>query len=240
MTPLLKKKLCLLGGVLALFAAVAAGVRWIPAMGQVKPQPFRLDVSAPDALLLSRNLSQLPRDLLTVPLLRDTLTEDFVFYYEQNEDRLSLAGSLKRLAFEHQLSFGDELLGALLEQPAEVALWKGPGGKLDHYLLSVRRGGLARMMELALKVAGSDRQLQKAGVLELEDGELPVYVFNYGAARQLFFTSRGERLLAATDAQLLLGPADEGREARGQRRQLLEEMLKSDVAAHPFVRQFRL
>lgn len=240
MTPLLKKKIILLSSVLALFGAVAAGMHWIPAMGKPKATVFRLDVSAPDAMLLSQNLSQLPRDLLAVPLLRDTLTEDFVFYYEQNEDRLGLSGSLKRLAFEHEVTLGDQLVDAMLQQPAEVALWKGPGGKLDHWLLAVRRGGTARLMEIALKLAGKDEQLQKAGSVDLEGGELQVYVLNYGRARQLFFTARGERLLAATDGQLLLGSAEENGQERERRLQLLGELIKPDAAANPFVKEFRL
>ena len=240
MTPLLKKKIILLCSVCALFGAVAAGMYWIPAMGKGRPVVFRLDVSAPDAMLLSQNLAQLPRDLLAVPLLRDTLTEDFVFYYEQNEDRLGLSGSLKRLAFEHEVTLGDELVDTILQQPAEVALWKGRGGKLDHWLLAVRRGGAARLMEVALKLVGKDEQLQKAGTLEVAGGELQVYVLNYGRARQLFFTARGERLLAATDGQLLLGSEEESSEQRQRRLQLLAELIKPDAAANPFVKEFRL
>lgn len=240
MSALLKKKLLLLAGVISLFGAVAAGVRWIPDMVRAGPVTFRLDISAPDALLLSHNLSQLPRDLLQVPVLRDTLTEELVFYYEQHEDRLSLSGTLKRLAFEHELSFSDEVVGSLLQQPAEIALWKGPGGKLEHWLLAVRRDGLTRLTEAALKLAGKDEQLQKAGVLELEGDELPVYVLHYGRERQLYFAARGERLLAATDIQLLLGSADEDGEQKQRRHSLLSDLFKPDPAANPFVRQFRL
>ena len=69
-----------------------------------------IDFSHPDALILSERLSALPRDLLKVPLLKATLTEEFAFYYEEQEGRLSLMGTLRRLAYEHHLSFGDSLV----------------------------------------------------------------------------------------------------------------------------------
>ena len=62
-----------------------------------------VDLAAPDAVIASASLSKLPRDLLKVPVLRDVLTEDLVFYYEQHEDRLGLAGAVKRIAWEHNL-----------------------------------------------------------------------------------------------------------------------------------------
>lgn len=54
----------------------------------------QLDLTYPDALIDSRSLSQLPHSMLRVPLLHDVPTEDFVTYYEGNEDRLSAAGAL--------------------------------------------------------------------------------------------------------------------------------------------------
>src|SRR5512147_829100 len=62
-----------------------------------------LDLEHPDVFVRTRSLSQLPRDLLKVPLARDLLSEDFVFYYEDDPDRLGLEGSLRRIAYEHDL-----------------------------------------------------------------------------------------------------------------------------------------
>lgn len=240
MTSLLNKKLLLIGSVALAITIVAVASRWIPGATGTTATRFKLDVSAPDAVILSRNLAELPRDLLAVPLLRDTLTEDVVFYYEQNEERLSLSGTLKRLAFEHEVSLSDELVGSLLQQPAEVALWKGQGGRLDHWLLAVRRGGAARLAEAALKIAGSDEQLQKAGSIELAEGELDVFVLHYARDRHLYFTARGDRLLAATDPQLLVGTPDESSAQRKRRLELVTDLIKPDPAANPYVRQFRL
>ena len=46
-----------------------------------------LDLARPDALVQTASLADLPRDLLTVPMFRDVLTEDFVTYYEQKIGR---------------------------------------------------------------------------------------------------------------------------------------------------------
>lgn len=40
---------------------------------------LQIDLNEPDLFLDSDSLSQLPKDLLTIPFLRDVLSEDFVF-----------------------------------------------------------------------------------------------------------------------------------------------------------------
>ncbi|MFP1557054.1 DUF2138 family protein [Escherichia coli] len=39
-------------------------------------------------------MSQLPKDLLTIPFLHDVLSVDFVFYYQNHADRLGIEGSI--------------------------------------------------------------------------------------------------------------------------------------------------
>jgi len=73
-------------GAVALVVAGAAVVQmvWHP-FGRTRAlhaRQVQLDLTYPDALIDSQSLSQLPRDVLRVPLLRDVLTEDFVAYYE--------------------------------------------------------------------------------------------------------------------------------------------------------------
>jgi uncharacterized protein YfaA (DUF2138 family) len=112
---------------LGLVAVVAGGVV-VPAQTQ-DPAPVlasdKLGMSRPDGLLETRSLSQLPKDLLAVPFLKETLTEDFVFYYETHADRLGLIGSLRRIIYEHDLKLQDSLIEQLFDQPADVALWRG-------------------------------------------------------------------------------------------------------------------
>ncbi len=47
--------------------------KWVP------HNNLQVDVTRPDVLIESRSLSQLPSDILTLPFLKNTLTEDFVF-----------------------------------------------------------------------------------------------------------------------------------------------------------------
>jgi uncharacterized protein YfaA (DUF2138 family) len=111
--------LLLAGGVVAVRRSTAV-VLDAPALA--------LDLARPDALVETASLADLPRDLLIVPLFRDVLTEDVVAYYEQSEGRLSLAGTFRRLAYEHDLDLGDWVIRAVIDQPAEIALWKGRDG----------------------------------------------------------------------------------------------------------------
>jgi len=152
------------------------------------------DPQRPDALIESQSLAALPRDLLRAPLLRELLSEDFVFYYEHNADRLGVAGALRRIAYEHELDWGDRLLAELLDQPAQLALWRSADGSLGHALLSLERGTLAALIEPLVKVAADDRQLAQVGNLEIEGERIPVYRLRYGWQRALLFAGRGERL----------------------------------------------
>lgn len=179
-----------------------------------------VDLQRPDALIETVSLSRLPRDLLDVPLLRDTLTEDFVYYYEHNADRLGLAGSLRRIAYEHELDLRDSLVRQLLDEPAEVALWRGADGRLGHALILLQRGALGRMLEPLARI-GADSQLSMVGGLPVGDDRVPVYRLRYGYGRALLFASAGDRLLVLTSPTLLLDrDAADGRPAREVSRQL--------------------
>ncbi|MGK5048592.1 DUF2138 family protein [Janthinobacterium sp. GB4P2] len=161
---MLNKKV--LVGALAGVAVVAAALVGYRVFGWGVMGPvnsLKLDLSRPDALVRTKSLSTLPRDLLTVPLARDVLREDFLFYYEQSEDRLGLKGSLRRIAYEHALGWGDQLLRMVLDQPAEVALWRDADGSLKHFAIAVSRNQLTRLLEEAGKIALKDTQMCIAG-----------------------------------------------------------------------------
>ncbi|HDD9966282.1 TPA: DUF2138 domain-containing protein [Escherichia coli] len=84
---------------------------------------LQIDLNEPDLFLDSDSLSQLPKDLLTIPFLHDVLSEDFVFYYQNHADRLGIEGSIRRIVYEHDLTLKDKLFSSLLDQPAQAALW---------------------------------------------------------------------------------------------------------------------
>ncbi|XHO06221.1 hypothetical protein ACEQUB_03133 [Ralstonia syzygii] len=152
---LTRKKIAIGAAALVVGAAAVVQLVWHP-FGRthaLRAREVKLDLTLPDALIDSQSLSQLPRDVLRVPLLRDVLTEDFVAYYEGNEDRLSVAGALRRLAYEQKLDLAETVLKHVFDEPARVMLWRGPDDKLRYWVLSMQRNGLAKALETVGTVA---------------------------------------------------------------------------------------
>ena len=164
-----------------------------------------IDFTHPDALILSERLSALPRDLLKVPLLKATLTEEFAFYYEEQEGRLSLMGTLRRLAYEHHLTFSDALVQQVIDSPAELALWRGNDGKLDYWMLSLEQNLVTRALKGLAEIALDDSQLSKLGELQVDGDTVPLLQLAYGYQRHLVLVSHGSRLVIISDAGMLLG-----------------------------------
>jgi uncharacterized protein YfaA (DUF2138 family) len=193
--PLLLAGLCLVAG-------VAGGFGWLLLKPKAPPAELaseKLGLSRPDALLETRSLSQLPKDLLSVPFLKATLTEDFVFYYETHADRLGLIGSLRRIIYEHDLKLQDSLIEQLFDQPADVALWRGADGRLKDFLLVMDRGGLAKLLEPLAKVALDDTQLSQMGELKVGGDSVPLYQLTYNASKALLFASHGDKLVVLSN-----------------------------------------
>lgn len=205
----------LLGG-LILVAGVAAGLGWFMHKPKAPPAELasdKLGMSRPDGLLETHSLSQLPKDLLAVPFLKETLTEDFVFYYEAHADRLGLIGSLRRIIYEHDLKLQDSLIEQLFDQPADVALWRGADGRLKDFLLVMDRGGLAKVLEPLAKVALDDSQLTQLGDLKVAGDTVPLYQLTYNNSKALLFASHGDKLVVLSNPSKLYdnsnGPIDE-------------------------------
>ncbi|WP_434562086.1 DUF2138 domain-containing protein [Pseudomonas sp. R1-6] len=201
---------------LCLVAGAAAGLGWFMTKPKAPPMALALEklgVSRPDGLIEAHSLSQLPKDLLTVPFLKATLTEDFVFYYEAHADRLGLIGSLRRIIYEHDLKLQDSLIEQLFDQPADVALWRGADGRLKDFLLVMDRGGLAKVLEPLAKVALDDTQLSKLGDLKVSGDEVALYQLSYNASKSLVFASHGDKLVVLSNPSKLYdqghGPTDE-------------------------------
>lgn len=163
-----------------------------------------IDLHHPDVLIDSYSLGQLPKDLLKIPLLSDILTEDFIFYYQNNGDRLGLEGSVRRIVYEHDLNLRDRLLNILLNEPAKVALWHDAKGRLSHFMVVIHRGGMARLLEpLALAIT-SDNQLTKTDLNGLKIGgvAIPVYQLRYNG-KSLLFASHGDNLLLLSSSEMM-------------------------------------
>jgi uncharacterized protein YfaA (DUF2138 family) len=194
---------------LGLAAVVAGGVGWFLHKPKV-PAPVlasdKLGMSRPDGLLETHSLSQLPKDLLAVPFLKETLTEDFVFYYETHADRLGLIGSLRRIIYEHDLKLQDSLIEQLFNQPADVALWRGADGRLKDFLLVMDRGGLAKVLEPLAKVALDDSQLSKIADVKVGSDDAALYQLTYNASKALVFASHGDKLVVLSNPSKLYDP----------------------------------
>lgn len=216
-------------------AGAVAAYRTFGWAGMEPVNSLGLDLSSPDALILSHSISALPRDLLTIPLARDVLREDIVFYYEKNEDRLGLKGSLRRIAYEHELTWGDELIRMVLDQPAEMALWRDGDGTLKHFAIAVTRTRLARLIEESAKVALKDTQMRLAGELRVGSSTAPVYALDYVHGRTLLFVAHGERMVILSHPGMLYGGDDEDR-LDGRARDVVAKLLAPDARANGVLR----
>lgn len=165
-----------------------------------------LDLAAPDALIRSNSLSRLPADLLRVPLLKDLLTEDFLFYYENSEGRLGLSGTLRRIAYEHDVTLTDELLKLVMDEPAEVALWRASNGALKYYAIAMTRNKLAKLLEPAAKIALKDKQLTLVGEFRVAGDTVPLFALEYAWRRKLLLASHADRVVVFSDPGMLLEP----------------------------------
>ncbi|RMQ47778.1 hypothetical protein ALQ04_04087 [Pseudomonas cichorii] len=193
---------------LCLVAGGAVGLGWFmhkPKAPMAEIASDRLGMSRPDGLLETSSLSQLPKDMLAVPFLKETLTEDFVFYYQTHADRLGLIGSLRRIIYEYDLKLQDNLIEQLFDQPADIALWRGKDGRLKDFLLVMDRAGLAKVLEPLLKVL-YDKQLNRIGELKVGSDEVPLYQLSYNASKSLVFASHGDKLVVLSNPAKLSGP----------------------------------
>jgi len=200
--------------------------------GRFAPQPA--DLARPDVLVRTRSLKALPHDLLLVPLAHDVLTEDALFYYEENPDRLSLSGSLRRIAYEHDLRWSDEAISWALDAPAELAFWCGPAGSLDSWALAIERPELAAVVQELATVAPKDGHVKLAGSLTSDGEEVSLYALDYGSRRTLLVASAHQRVVVLSEPGLLL---DEGRSVRPDAGEVVGRLLSGDRKARGLWRE---
>jgi uncharacterized protein YfaA (DUF2138 family) len=195
--------------VAAVTLAVLGWCRALPGRYAGTINAIGIDLRRPAAHVDSRSLATLPRDLVKAPWLRDVLTEDLVFYYEDHEDRLGLRGTLARIAYEHDQRLLDKLLASALDEPAELAFWMDAKGAPRHWALVFRRNALSSMLQGIGTVAAKDTQLSLLGELRGSafGASQPVYALKLHARRTLAFTARGDRMLVLSDPGMLF-PAE--------------------------------
>lgn len=171
---------------------------------QLSSAGLSLDLVAPDVLIRSKSLSRLPADMLRVPLLRDLLTEDLLFYYEGSEERLGLSGTLRRISYEHDVTLTDELIRLVMDEPADVALWRGSKGTLKYFAIAMTRNKLARLLEPAAKIALKDSQLSMVGEVSVSGDSVQIFALEYAWNRKMLLASHADRVVLFSDPGMLL------------------------------------
>lgn len=199
-------KIALIGAIILISASCAP----VPKL----PPPARVDLSnfdaLPDALIVTKRLSQLPKNVLVHPWLKEISTEEFINYYEYNERSLGIRGALRRIAYEHHTTLLDGILAYIFNTPAEIAFWEGYDGKLKTYLMIIHSSGLTKSLGIASKIAANDSQLSFWGNKELEDGtSVPVYQLNYSSNREVYIAPGEDYTYIFPNPELYL-PVKEG------------------------------
>lgn len=149
----------------------------------------------PDATINSSSLFDLPKDIVSTPMLKDLLTEDFVFYYrDSGADWLSFRGALARIAFENQIDWPTKIVSWILNGPAEIALWKGDDGKLKHFMAVIDQTAVKDLMGLIARIAANDSQLKS----EVQAGSR-IYHILLSTGRTVYLAAEDSRLFLYTD-----------------------------------------
>ena len=175
----------------------------------------------------SQNLSLLPRDLLQVPLLKTLLTEDFVYFYAEDEDWLSLQGAMRRISFEHALNWSDTLLKNIAEAPADIYMWHDDSHALRYWALSLERDQLSAVAQkLATLKLTADKQLQQIGSVRIAGTSVPVLQLSLSSRRQMVLAAHQNRLVLLSDIDMV-SHADN--ELDDQTAKLISRLLSEDA-----------
>jgi uncharacterized protein YfaA (DUF2138 family) len=163
-----------------------------------------INLGVPDVWIHSQNLALLPHDILQVPLLKSVLTEDFLYFYQQDADWLSLQGALRRLSFEHNLSLSDSLLKNIADAPTDVYFWHDGSHALRYWAVSIERD---QLLTLAQKLAQlklvADKQMTEVGRVKVDGKNLPLFKIALSAQRSMAVIANGKRLVLFSDSDML-------------------------------------
>ena len=162
-----------------------------------------INMAKPDVVIQSDQFNQLPAKLLSIPIVKDVLTEEVVFYYQEAPSKLSLQGALQRLAFDHKLRFEDRLIDKMLARSGDLYVWKGHTNKPDHWLFVGNSNAMSKLSEVLAKVALDDSQLLQVGTLKIDGDKIPLYALHYQGKIGLF-AATGERIAFLSDAGMLM------------------------------------
>jgi uncharacterized protein YfaA (DUF2138 family) len=204
-------------------------------MGSVNE--LAVNLAQPDVLVRSTRLSDLPKDLAQAPLLKGILTNDVVHYYQDHPTRLSLLGTLKRLAYDHQLTWSDRLVATVIDAPAELSFWRDAKGRPEHFMLVLRQNVATQALQQLAKVGLPDDQLSVAGEIDTPQGSAQVYALKVNQRHTWLLVSAGDPAGGAVRPR----PAAGGRPQRGLATAMppLTEVFKGRGRHHPALRRPR-
>lgn len=220
-----QNKAWFIGACLLASALLAVSKFHIPLVNSNQPE---IKLEQPDVWVHSQNFALLPHDLLKVPLLKSILTEDFVYFYEQDEDWLSLQGAMRRISFDHDLNWSDKLLKNIADAPVDLYMWHDDSHAPSYWALSMERDQLTVIaQELATLKLAADKQLHQIARIDIGGDDVPVLRVTLSPRRQMVFAAHNKRIALLSD--VAMAGHEEG--ALDTSAQLLIKRLLSDDAA---------
>lgn len=185
--------------------AAAAAFTWYRLRMPVQPDnQAEISLGTPDVWIHSQNLALLPHDLLQIPILKSVLTEDFLYFYQQDADWLSLQGAIRRLSFEHDLNWSDSLLKNIASAPADVYLWRDGTHALRYWALSIERDPLISVaQQLAQLKLVADKQLTEVGRVSVDGDKIPLLKIALSTKRSMVLAAHGKRLVLFSDGSMV-------------------------------------
>lgn len=157
--------------------------------------------SQPDVIVTSQSLSKLPNDLKKIPYIEDFFKSLIWEDVEQNSARLSLNGTLYRIAFEHDLKIEDILTKIFFNTPATVALWSGYKGTIKDFLVMVPTSLPKDFLFQLASITANDTQIFHDTVLSSDGKKIPAIKIAYAPDRNLFIAENNGSVFAFSNNQ---------------------------------------
>ncbi|MCX6116113.1 MAG: DUF2138 family protein, partial [Proteobacteria bacterium] len=115
---------------------------------------------------------------------------------------LSLKGSLKRIAFEHQLSLADRVVESFLNEPATIFLWEGYNGRLNEGMYIIDRTWTQDLFIAIAKIIADDQQISLLMTAAEAGSSADVYRLKIGPQRELYFSVTNSKIYVFTHPKM--------------------------------------
>lgn len=170
----------------------------------VSPFTDRCLLHRPDVLIRTKSISSLVDDIKKIPYLKEFFESAVWEDIEQSEARLSLNGTLYRIAFEHDLKIEDVFFKSLFEVPAEVGLWGGYHGKIKDVMIIMPSSLPGDFLLKMTKVAADDSQVSKVVLYTKDQTKVDGVKIDYAHQRSLYLASYKGYLYALSNSSCAL------------------------------------